>query len=74
MAEIDLDAATLAQTIREQEALPISDNEADAIARALETYHDDETSLAHTLSAIRLILDRLEHSTDPGLNPAIPGD
>ena len=74
MPEIEFDAATLAQTIRDQKALPITDNEAETIARALETCHDDETFLANTLLAIRLIVDRLEHSTDHALNPAIPTD
>jgi len=74
MPEIEFDAATLAQTIRDQKALPITDNEAETIARALDTCHDDETFLANTLSAIRLIVDRLEHSTGHALNPAIPTD
>ena len=38
MPEIEFDAATLAQTIRDQKALPIADNEAETIARALETW------------------------------------
>ena len=74
MPEIEFDAATLAQTIRDQKALPITDDEAEAIARALETCHDDEKLLANTLSAIGLIVDRLEHSTDHAPNPAIPTD
>jgi hypothetical protein len=74
MPEIEFDAATLAETIRDQEALPITDSEAETIARALETSHDDETFLENTLSAIRLIVDRLEHSTNQALNPAIPAD
>lgn len=74
MPEIEFDAATLAQTIRDQEALPITDNEAETIARALETSQDDETLLANTLSAIKLIVDRLEHPPDQALNPAIRTD
>jgi hypothetical protein len=74
MPEIESDAATLAQTIRDQKALPITDDEAETIARALETCHDDETFLVNTVSAIRLIVDRLEHSPDQALNPAMPTD
>ena len=37
MARIEIDGATLARTIREQKALPITDAEAETLARALET-------------------------------------
>jgi hypothetical protein len=62
MSTIEIDAATLAQAIRERKALPIPEDEAEAIARAIETSHDDEEFLANALSAVRLLVDRLEHS------------
>ena len=37
MARIEIDGATLARTIRELKALPITDAEAETLARALET-------------------------------------
>jgi len=66
MARIEMDAATLAASIREQKALPITEAEAETIARALEACHDDEAFLATALSTVRLLADRLEQSTDGG--------
>ncbi len=62
MSEIEIDAATLARAIREQRALPIPDDEAEKLARSLETSSDDAEFLANMLSAVRLIAGRLgEH-------------
>ena len=62
MSEIEVDAATLARAIREQRALPITDDEAEKLAQSLETSNDDAEFLANMLSAVRLIADRLnEH-------------
>jgi hypothetical protein len=55
-----VDATTLARAIREQKALPLSDFEADALARSLERATSDEEFLANTLAAVRMLIDRLE--------------
>ncbi len=64
MSEIELDTGTFAAIIREQKGLPVTDAEAEAIARSLETCHGDEEFLATALSAVRLLADRLEQSAD----------
>lgn len=63
MSLIEIDAATLASVIREQKALPITDDEAETLARALETSNDDDEFLANVLSTVRFLVDRLEPST-----------
>lgn len=68
-SRIEIDAATFARSIREQGGLPITDAEAEAIARAVETSQNDEDFLAHALSAVRLLVDRLEHATDDRFGP-----
>jgi hypothetical protein len=60
---IEIDAATLARVIREQKALPITDGEAESLARALEASNDEEEFLANTLATVRFLADRLEPST-----------
>ena len=55
-----IDAGSLAGTIREQKALPLAEGEAEAIARALETAHDDGEFLATVLSTVKLLADRLD--------------
>ncbi|HEX8977517.1 MAG TPA: hypothetical protein VF781_13485 [Solirubrobacteraceae bacterium] len=67
MSVIEMDAETLVEIIREQQALPLTQTEAEAIARSLETSHDDEEFLATALSAVRLLADRLEQSAEDGL-------
>ena len=56
-------AYELARVIREQKALPLTDDERERLARALETSDRDEELLANALSAVRLLVDRLEDST-----------
>lgn len=68
MDRIEIDRATLARTIREQTALPVSTAEAETLARALETSRDDEELLANTVAAVRFLADQLELSTPDGLN------
>ena len=67
MSEIEIDAGTFASVIREQKSLPITSAEADGIAWALETCHDDQEFLALAISTVRLLADRLEpsHDDDP---------
>jgi hypothetical protein len=67
MSGIEIDTGTFAAIIREQKGLPLTDAEAEAIARELETCHDDEEFLATALSAVRLLADRLEQSADDRL-------
>jgi hypothetical protein len=52
----------LARVIREEKSLPVTDDEADSLARLLEASKDDEEFLANTVSAVRFLLDRLELS------------
>lgn len=59
---IQIDAAELARSVREQKALPLSELEAERLARAIETSGDDEAFLASTLSMVRSVLDRLPPS------------
>jgi Arc/MetJ family transcription regulator len=59
-SSIEVDAATLASAIREQQALPLTSDEAEQMARAIETSPDDEALLANTLAAVQLLVDRLE--------------
>ncbi|MGO9885940.1 MAG: hypothetical protein ACLPV4_23335 [Solirubrobacteraceae bacterium] len=68
MPGIEMDTGTLAAIIREQKGLPITEAEAEAIARGLETCHDDQEFLETALSAVRLLADRLEESADDGLS------
>ena len=63
MTQIEVDAATLARVIRELKALPITDDDAERRARALETSNDDEEFLASALSAVRFLVEQLERST-----------
>lgn len=63
MTQIEIDAATLARVIRELKALPITDDDAERLARTLETSKDDEEFLANALSATRFLLEQLERST-----------
>ncbi len=44
MSEIEIDAGTFVAVIRAQKGLPVTDAEAEVIARTLETCHDDEDS------------------------------
>jgi hypothetical protein len=67
-SRIKIDAATFANAIREQNSLPITEAEAESIAQAVETSQNDEEYLAHALLAVRLLVDRLEQSTDDGLS------
>lgn len=67
MSGIEIDRGTVAAIIREQKDLLITDAEAEAIARALETCQDDEEFLATALSAVTLLADRLEQSAGDGL-------
>jgi hypothetical protein len=67
MSGTEMDVRTFAAIIREQKGLPITESEAEAIARALETCHDDKEFLATTLSALTLLADRFEQSADDGL-------
>lgn len=74
MSEIEIDAGTFAAIIREQNGLPVTDPEAEAIARALETCHDDQEFLATALSAVRLLADRLEQSADIPVTRVSPAE
>jgi hypothetical protein len=67
MSEIEIDVGTFAAIIREHKGLPVTNAEAEAIARALETCRDAEECLATLLSTVRLLADRLEQSADIGL-------
>jgi Arc/MetJ family transcription regulator len=69
VTQIEIDAATLARVIRELRALPITDDDADRLARALETSNDDEEFLANALSAIRFLVEQLEPSTPVAPEP-----
>jgi hypothetical protein len=68
MAQIEIDAAALARILREEKALPITDAEADRLARAIEASKDDEEFLANALSAIGFLVDQLERSAPNPLN------
>jgi len=68
MAQIQIDAAALARILREEKALPISEAEADRLARAIEASRDDEEFLANALSTIALLVDQLERSAPNPLN------
>ena len=57
---IQIDAAGLARSVREQSALPLTQSEAQRLARAIETSSDDEALLTRTLSMVTFVLDRLE--------------
>ena len=74
MTEIEFDAANLARAIREMKVLPITDIDAERLARALETAGDDEEFLASALSAIRFLVDQLERSpARTGIGRRLPG-
>lgn len=60
---IEIDAASLANVIREQKVLPLTDDEREKRARALETSDGDEQFLAATVSTIRFLIAELESST-----------
>jgi len=66
MTRIEIDALTFAASIRAQKDLPITETEAEEIAHAVETCHNDEELLATALSAVRLLADRLEQSDTIG--------
>jgi hypothetical protein len=68
MDRIEIDGTTLARSIREQTALPVSDAEAEALARALETSKDGDELLANTVAAVRFLIEQLEQSTPDPLN------
>lgn len=59
---VEVDVTALAATIREQKALPLTDTEADILARSLEVAGDEEELLADTVAVLRLVVDRLEAS------------
>jgi len=59
---IELDAATLARAVREQKALPITQAEAEELARSLEEAGDEAEFLASTVAAMRFLADRLDRS------------
>lgn len=61
-AVIELDAATLARAVREQKALPITQAEAEELARSLEEAGDEAEFLASTVAAMRFLADRLDRS------------
>ena len=58
-----IDLETFGRVVREQKGLPISDEEADRLARMVEGSRDDQEFLGNALEAIRLIADRLEQSS-----------
>ena len=60
---LSVDLETFGRLVREQKALPISDEEADRLARMVEGSRDDQEFLGNALEAIRLIADRLEQSS-----------
>jgi hypothetical protein len=68
MDRIEIEGATLARTIREQTALPVSDADAETLARSLETSKDDEELLANTVSAVRFLVAQLEQSAPDALD------
>jgi hypothetical protein len=60
---IEIDAPSLANVIRDQKALPLTDDDREKRARALETSDGDEQFLVNTLSTIRFLIAELESST-----------
>ena len=64
---IELDAATLARAIREQKALPITEAEAEELARSLADVGDEAEFLASTVAAVRFLVGRLERSVETPL-------
>lgn len=68
MAQIEIDAAALARILREEKALPITDSEADRLARAIEASKDNAEFLANALSAIGVLVDQLERAAPEVLN------
>lgn len=60
MDEIEMRTPTFEAVIRAQKGLTVTDAEAEAIDRALETCHDDDECLAAVLSAVRRLADRLD--------------
>ena len=68
MARIEIDGATLARRSASRSGLPITDAEAETLARALETSRDDEASVASSVSALRFLVDQLEQSEPDALN------
>lgn len=59
---LEVDAAALARTVRAQKALPLSDCEADILARSLEGAADEDELLANTLAMLQLVVERIEPS------------
>lgn len=62
---VEIDAPTLANVIRAQNALPLSESDREECAKALETSEGDEQFLANALSALRFLLAELDFSTPP---------
>ncbi len=60
---LSIDLETFGRVVREQKALPVSDQEAEGLARMVEGSMDDQEFLGNALAAIRLIADRLEQSS-----------
>ena len=60
---IEIDAPSLANVIREQKALPLTDDDREKRARALEASDGDEQFLVNTLSTIRFLIAELDSST-----------
>lgn len=58
----------LVRAIREQKALPITDEEAEGLARMLESSRGDHECLANALSAVRFLVDRLERAEPDALH------
>ncbi len=52
---IRIEAASLARAIREQTTVPITAEEAEGLAQALEASEDDEQLMANLVSAVRYI-------------------
>ena len=50
---IRIEAASLARAIREQTSVPITAEEAERLAQALEASEDDEQLMANLVSAVR---------------------
>jgi hypothetical protein len=63
---LSIDLETFGRVVREQKALPVSDQEAEGLARMVEGSMDDQDFLGKALAAIRLIADRVEQSSQAG--------
>jgi hypothetical protein len=71
VTQIDIDAAALVRVIREQEALPLTRDQAETLAQTLETSENDEKFLANVVSAVQLMVDQLELSDPPSPTDSI---